>query len=161
MAQSFEIRAADAGDPEWVVAEHGRIYGDEFGFDQLFERNIFGKMNAFLARDDAFKRLWIAEVKGRRAGSIAISRIADDTAFLNFVLVDPECRGRGIAGAMMDTAIAHARQAGFAAIRLETYSVLTDARALYAKRGFRIVETTPGVEKYGHSFDVEFWLMQL
>lgn len=155
------IRSAGAGDPEWVVAAHGRIYGNEFGFDEEFERDIAAKMDTLLAKDDPFKRLWIAEICGARAGSIAISRIADDTAFLNFVLVDPECRGRGIAAAMMDRAIAHARQGGLAAIRLETYSVLKDARALYAGRGFRIVETTPGISKYGRTFDREFWLKLL
>jgi GNAT superfamily N-acetyltransferase len=100
-------------------------------------------------------------VNGRRAGSIAISRIADDTAFLNFVLVDPAVRGRGIAGAMMEAALSHARANGFPFVRLETYSVLNDARALYARRGFEIVETTPGIEKYGQRFDVEFWLLGL
>jgi ribosomal protein S18 acetylase RimI-like enzyme len=161
MTQGFGIRAAHEGDREWVVSEHGMVYGREFGFDADFERNIAVKMEAFLAKFDPFKRLWIAEVEGRRVGSIAISRIADGTAFLNFVLVDPECRGRGIAGAMMDKAISHARQGGVEAIRLETYSVLRAARALYAKRGFAIVETMPGIEKYGSTFDREFWLMTL
>ncbi|MBO6718128.1 MAG: GNAT family N-acetyltransferase [Rhizobiaceae bacterium] len=157
----MQIRTAAEDDPAWVVSEHGRIYAAEFGFDAGFERNIAGKMEAFIAKDDAFKRLWIAEVDACKVGSIAISRIAGDTAFLNFVLVDPACRGRGIAGAMMDTALSHARANGFPFVRLETYSVLKDARALYAKRGFRIVETTTGVENYGRSFDVEFWAMHL
>lgn len=155
------IRTAREGDPAWVVSEHARIYGAEFGFDGGFGRNIAGKMEAFLAKDDAFKRLWIAEADGRRVGSVAISKIADDTAFLNFVLVDPACRGKGIAGAMMDAALSHARQGGFPLVRLETYSVLKDARALYARRGFEINETTTGVEKYGQAFDVEFWLLRL
>ena len=155
----FTIRQAEADDPDWIVARHGVLYPAEFGFDAGFGHDIAAKMKAFLAKDDAFKRIWIAEADNERLGSIAISQIGEGTAFLNFVLVEPAARGRGIAAAMMDTAFNHARQSGFSFVRLETYSCLKDARALYARHGFEIIESRAGIEKYGQSFDVEFWLL--
>lgn len=156
-----ELRLAREGDAEWVVAAHGRIYGPEFGLDDGFERDIADKLAAFQAKDDPFKRLWIAADGDRRLGSTAISTLAPDTAFLNFVLVEPEGRGQGLAGMMMDAALGHARNAGITSVRLETYSLLTDARALYARRGFEIAEVTPGLSKYGRTFDREYWLLTL
>ncbi len=153
-----ELRLANDDDPAWVVARHGAIYADEFGFTRDFEVDIAAKLDAFLGRDDPFRRLWIAEVDGGRAGSIAISKMAEDTAFLNFVLVEPAQRGKGIAQALMDTALGHARDHGVPYVRLETYSRLTSARRLYAGYRFSIETVTPGIEKYGQRFDREYWI---
>lgn len=61
MSTDLVIRTADAGDPEWSWRSTVGIYCDEFGFDEGFERDIAAKMDAFLAKDDPFKRLWPAE----------------------------------------------------------------------------------------------------
>ena len=151
------IRTARDDDPEWVIARHGAVYSGEFGFDAQFEADIATKLYAFLEKDDPFKRLWIAEIDGECAGSIAVSTEAEDIAFINFVLVEPIFRGKGIAQALMDTALGHVRDNGISTIRLETYSCLESARKLYARYGFTIESATPGIEKYGQSFDREFW----
>ncbi len=161
MTSNLRIRTAGIGDPEWVIGRHGILYRDEFGFDEAFERDIADKMRAFLAMDDSFNRLWIAEATDRRVGSVAISSRADGSAFLNFVLVSPDVRGQGIAALLMDTAIDHARRNGHDTIHLETYSCLERARQLYSRCGFAIVETVPDIAKYGRTFDREFWSMSL
>lgn len=153
-----DIRLANDEDPAWVVARHGAIYAEEFGFTRDFEADIAAKLKAFLGRDDPLRRLWIAEVAGKRAGSIAISKVSGDIAFLNFVLVEPAFRGKGIARLLMDNALDHARGHDVPFVRLETYSCLEDARRLYAACGFTTETITPGIEKYGHRFDGEFWV---
>ena len=155
------IRPANPDDPAWIIEAHGDLYAREFGFGPAFGEGIAAKMQAMLALDDPFTRLWVAEADGVRVGSIAVWRQAEDTAFLNFVLVDPVCRGHGLAERLMSRAIAHARDHGLARLRLETYSCLEAARRLYARMGFELAEVEPEVERFGRTFDREFWTLPL
>ncbi|MEC9342415.1 MAG: GNAT family N-acetyltransferase [Pseudomonadota bacterium] len=160
MAQAT-IREATPLDPAWVVARHGELYEREFGFSRDFGHDIAAKMQAFLDRADPLRRLWIAEMAGMRAGSIAISEKEPKVAFLNFVLVEPEFRGRGLADAMMNRALDHARMHAMSMVSLETYSCLEGARRLYRRHGFVVERVAPGIERFGRRFDQEFWSLQL
>ncbi|WP_370254289.1 GNAT family N-acetyltransferase, partial [Nioella sp.] len=124
------LRAFAPSDRDWLIARHRSLYGAEFGFTPDFGDSIADKLDAFLARPDPAKRLWIAEETGQRIGSIAVSS-RDGSAFLNFVLLEPSARGRGLGHHLMQPALDHARSHGFTRARLETYSCLTAARALY------------------------------
>ncbi|WP_104494308.1 GNAT family N-acetyltransferase [Paracoccus denitrificans] len=155
------IRIADQADLDWLVEQHGAVYSAEFGFDSGFRDAIAGKLAAFLRNRTDFSRIWIGEVDRGPVATIAISERPGNSAFLNFVLVLPACRGKGIARAMMETALRHARNHGMAELRLETYSCLEDARRLYSRLGFRLTEVTPGISLYGQTFDREFWTLKL
>ncbi len=137
------------------------FYADEFGFDTTFERRVAAKMQALLDRAEPFTRFLIAEIGGERADSIAISALPDNGAFLNFVLVEPVHRRKGLADALMMAGLDHARQTGCRFVRLETYSLLDSARKLYGKLGFEIVESTSEIAEFGQDFDREFWEMRL
>jgi len=154
---SVTIRSADAADQAWLVAAHAEVYSSEFGFDPDFRADIEGKLAALRAQADAFTQIWIALVDEQRAGTIAISRRGADTAFINFLLVGPDFRRRGLARALMDLALEHAEHHRFRQVRLETYSCLDKARALYAALGFRIAEAPSQMHRYGRDFAQEFW----
>ncbi|MCF8481446.1 MAG: GNAT family N-acetyltransferase, partial [Rhodospirillum sp.] len=49
-------------------------------------------------------------------------------------------KGKGVSRALLDAAIAHARENGFSEILLGTVAVLEAARAFYAREGFTPVE---------------------
>ncbi len=155
------MRLAQQDDHEWIIATHGDVYATEFGFDRRFQDNIARKMRAFLERPDSFNRIWIGLMGGERVASIAISDRADSVAFLNFVLVLPQYRGKGAGYAMLQTALDHARAHSFQEVQLETYSCLVDARALYGRLNFRMIEAVPEQEAYGKRFDQEFWSLEL
>jgi len=161
MNSELTVRTARQGDHEWIVAAHGDVYAREFGFDARFHDGIAGKMHAFRQLPGAFGRVWVGLVAGRRAASIAVSERPGEVAFLNFVLVLPQYRGRGVGRAMMDTALDHARAHGLKEAQLETYSCLVDARALYGRLGFRMTEAIPGKQAFGQTFDQEFWALRL
>lgn len=135
---------------------HGELYAEEFGFDQEFELGITAKMLEFSAKDDGVTTLWICEHDGRRIGSVAVSRLDDCTAFLNFLLVLPAYRRQAVAGKLLDTAIEHAKHHGFKALRLETYSCLENARKLYHKRGFIMASDPKRLNRFGRTFNQEF-----
>lgn len=57
------------------------------------------------------------------------------------VWVEPESRGRGLARALLDAAIADARGRGYEILELTVTTTATGARALYARAGFATVAT--------------------
>ena len=155
------IRCAGPGDMGWVIGAHGREYGREFGFDGEFELGIAAKMVAVFQGKEPFNTLWVAREKEGRAGSVAVSRKSETTAFLNFLLVLPQFRGRGLARMLLDRAADHARAGQCQWLELETYSILTSARCLYADYGFEKIEVNEGMRRFGHTFDQEFWRLAL
>ena len=79
------------GDMGRVIAMHGVLYAEEFGFDHGFEAYVAETVAELgkLARP-GLDRLWIAESGGRLVGSIAILGRDDGAAQLRWFLVDPE-----------------------------------------------------------------------
>lgn len=155
------IRLHRPEDIGWIISSHGSVYADEFGFNSEFEVDIARKAVSLCENADATTRIWIKEVAGERAGSIAISKADEEVAFINFLLVLKRFRGEGIARELMRLALHHAQSGGFERVRLETYSCLRSARKMYAGLGFRIVDPVSSVTKYGRRFDREFWEKQL
>lgn len=155
------LKEVKPGDMGWVIAKHGEIYFDEFQFDSNFEVDIANKMIALWDKSDAFYKLWIAEINGERAGSIAVSKKSDEVAFVNFLLVLREFRGKGVAKALMNKAIAQSVAHKYKILRLETYSCLKNARKFYKKTGFCLSGPARTMKKYSQSFDQEFWELKL
>jgi GNAT superfamily N-acetyltransferase len=123
-----QIRHPQPGDIGWIISMHGKIYSAEFGFDPRFEIHIAAKMVDFFNKVDSFNSIWVSEVEGERASSIAVSKLPDGKGFVNFVLVTQQFRGHGIARSLMEAAIEHARKNAVATLRLETYSVKAPAK---------------------------------
>ena len=155
------IGAMEPGDLGWMISMHGVIYSREFHFDSNFEVDIARKAIALCDKKDGFSEIWIKKVAGENAGSIAVSNIAEGVAFINFVLVLERYRGQGIAGELMRHALDYAKTQGCHQVKLETYSSLTNARKLYATLGFRISGPVKQLEKYGQTFEQEFWAIEL
>ena len=59
------------GDLGWVLKSHGELYAAEYGFDHSFEQSVSRTIAGFAQADPARRRGWIAELDGRRIGSIA------------------------------------------------------------------------------------------
>ncbi|MDN5205511.1 GNAT family N-acetyltransferase [Fulvivirgaceae bacterium BMA10] len=155
----FGIRKHNPGDIGWIIGKHGEIYTNEFNFDPGFEIHIANKFIDFFK--DPFNTVWIAEVNGERAGSIAVSKKSDKKAFVNFVLVLNKHRGHKIAQKLFEVVIRHCRDHQFELLELETYNCLESARRLYDKIGFKITEVNKDMELFGLTIDQEFWEMSL
>jgi DNA-binding MarR family transcriptional regulator/GNAT superfamily N-acetyltransferase len=142
-AGKLEIRDPRPGEIGHIIARHGAIYARDFAYPPVFEHYVVQAFADFLAgftppRD----RIWIAELGGQFAGSIASKALPDATAQLRFLLVEPEARGRGLATQLVRRVLDHARAGGDRRIILDTASDLAAARAIYAAHGFRRTEST-------------------
>lgn len=158
---AWTLRAPEPGDIGWVIARHGALYAEEYGFDHRFEALVAQVAGAFLAtRDPARERCWIAEANGVRLGSVFLVRKSDSVAKLRLLLVEPTARGLGLGKALVETCIAEARALGYQGITLWTNDVLVAARAIYRACGFRLVASAPHSD-FGPTMVGEDWSLDL
>jgi GNAT superfamily N-acetyltransferase len=143
---SWTLRAAGREDYGWVVERHRELYVRERGWDDRFVALVAAVVDRFEREWDAAReRGWIAELGGRRVGSVFLVRHPerDGVAKLRLLLVEPEARGLGIGARLVAECTAFARAAGYRAITLWTSSALESARRLYEAEGYRLVREEP------------------
>lgn len=87
--------------------------------------------------------IWLAEVAdGAVAGCVAVRPIGDQDAEMKRLYVRPDFRGRALGKQLAEATVAFARQAGYAALRLDTIAAsMAAADGIYRAMGF--VETPP------------------
>ena len=81
--------------------------------------------------------IFLAEVDGESAGTIACSRISDEEGHLRGMAVLPRFQGVGIAQQLLDVAEAHMRTWGCSRVTLDTTQPLQRAIRFYEKNGYR------------------------
>ena len=107
----------------------------------------------------AVARVWIAEREGENVGSVLLMRETKEIARLRLLLVEPKARGLGIGARLVEEAVRFAREARYRKVTLWTQSVLTAARRIYERAGFKLIhqEThdTFGKELIGETWELE------
>jgi GNAT superfamily N-acetyltransferase len=158
---TITLRPPHPGDMGWVVQQHGEIYWREYGWDARFEALVLKIVSGIVQKwQPAFENCWIAEVDGVRCGSAFVVRKSKATAQLRLLMLTPDARGLGLGGKLCDECIAFARGAGYKKMVLWTNSGLQVARAIYLKRGFKLVKSET-YQGFGHDLVGETWELEL
>lgn len=126
----------------------------------MFEYYVMKGLAEFLINSEGGE-LWIAEVDGKMAGSIAITKSKDQVSQLRWFILDERYHGLGIGKKLMDTAINYCKQQGYKHVFLWTVSVLGAARHLYQKYQFRLTEEKQNYEWTGSKLVEERWDLEL
>ncbi len=154
------LRPFGTADLGIVLARHGAIYGEEYGWGRPFEALVAQIIVEFLRRHDPEREAcWIAEWDGEPVGSVALMDAGDGVGKLRLLLVEPRVRGLGVGRRLVEECIRFGRRAGYRKIVLWTQSVLTPARTLYVRSGFTRTAQEPhclfGVDLVGETWELE------
>jgi DNA-binding MarR family transcriptional regulator/N-acetylglutamate synthase-like GNAT family acetyltransferase len=155
------LRQPQPGDLGWVVARHGELYAREYGWAEGFEGLCAQIVADFASRHDPkCERGWIAEMDGQNVGSVFLVKETEKVARLRLLLVDPVARGRGLGTWLTDECIRFARQCRYQSMTLWTHKVLTAARHVYERAGFRLTSSEPR-RSFGQDVISEHWDLAL
>jgi len=159
--RTYTLRAPTVGDFGWIVARHGTLYAEEFGWDEPFEGLVAGIVADFAKKNDPKReRCWIAEMNGENVGCIFLVRDSDEVARIRLLLVDGRARGLHLGSRLVDECITFARAAGYRRITLWTHAELVAARKIYASRGFTLTTSETKVS-FGKEVVSEHWDLEL
>jgi DNA-binding MarR family transcriptional regulator/GNAT superfamily N-acetyltransferase len=162
------LRPHRPGDIGWVVSRHGALYAQEYQWEITFEALVARIAADFIDRFDPKREAcWIAERDGAPVGSVFLVQARDDAgtpvdgvAQLRMLFIEPEARGLGLGARLVAECERFARQAGYRKITLWTNSILTAARAIYAKAGYALV-ASESHRSFGHDLVAETWELAL
>jgi DNA-binding MarR family transcriptional regulator/GNAT superfamily N-acetyltransferase len=157
----YLLRAPRAGDMGWIVARHGALYAEEYGWDERLEALIAEIVAAFVRNHDPRReRCWIADREGENVGSVLLVRETDDVARLRLLLVEPRARGLGIGARLVDESLRFAREAHYRKVTLWTHTVLSAARRIYEAADFKLTHQWKH-DDFGKELDAETWELEL
>jgi GNAT superfamily N-acetyltransferase len=113
-------------------------YAAALGFSlcfQNFDQELEGLPGAYKRPDG---RLLLALVDGIDVGCVALRRINPEICEMKRLYVRPASRAAGVGRRLAEAAITHARDIGYARMRLDTIEpLMPQAVALYRTLGFR------------------------
>lgn len=157
----YILRPPRIGDLGFVVHRQAALYSQEYGWNGEFEALVADIVGKYLRnfRPDC-ERCWIAELDGERVGAVFVVHKSATVAQLRLLILAQAARGLGLGGRLVDECIAFARAKGYKKMRLWTNSCLDAARAIYAKRGLRLVKSEP-YHGFGHDLVGETWELKL
>jgi len=155
------LRAPRIGDFGWIIHRQGAIYGEEYGWNEEFEALVAEITARFIKQFKTGRdRCWVAETGGRVVGAVFVVEEDAETAKLRMLYVEPDARGSGVGGHLVDEVVNFARKAGYRRLTLWTNDNLTAARRLYERAGFKLVSEEQH-ESFGHKLTGQYWELAL
>ncbi|MEO2260281.1 GNAT family N-acetyltransferase [Paenibacillus amylolyticus] len=135
------IRTFVQKDLQYVIEAHIRIYRNEYNYDHSFAEFITNAVDSFgLKGNHSRGMLWIVDLDQTASSSIGLTQVNENTAQLRWFLIEPEARGAGWGGKLIEQAILFAKEKDYTSVILWTNESLIGARRLYQSVGFEVKE---------------------
>ena len=155
------LRPHRTGGMGWIVHRQAVLYAEEYSWDNSYEALVSEITGGFL-RDYKPDRehCWVAERDDAIAGSVFVVEASPGIAKLRLLYVEPLERGMGLGRRLVDECIAFARTTGYERLDLWTNSVLTAARRIYERAGFKLLNEEPH-HSFGQNLVGQTWSLPL
>jgi GNAT superfamily N-acetyltransferase len=155
----IELRSAELGDHGWVLERHAHLFEDEGGWGRPFIAMIARLIADYLEDPDPeLEAAWVADLDGKRVGSVYCVRRSDEVAQLRLLFVDAEARGHRVGSKLVGRCTEFARERGYKRMMLSTVSPLESARRIYDAAGFRQTKEEPDPAFPEGTMAQELWL---
>ena len=160
--RDVQIRGLQAGDLGWIIHRQAVLYTKEYGWNHEYEALVARILADFIeAFDPAHDGAWIAEMNGRIVGSVfLVHGDRPKLGKLRLLYVEQEARGTGVGARLVNACIESARAVGDDQLTLWTNSVLTAARRLYERAGFKLIDEAPH-HSFGADLIGQTWKLDL
>lgn len=123
-----------------IVHYHDRYYAENYGFNHDFGKYVEGPLLDFFHRRSENEGIWLLDDNHQLKGCVALVCNTPEEAQLRWFYVDESLRGMGYGQLLISNLIGFACEHGYRRIILWTVSLLTAARGVYEKNGFRLEE---------------------
>ena len=130
--RTIDLRAATTADLDALVALEAACFGDEAWDAAAVRAEVEGP----------HRRVVVATREGEPVG-YAVVLVAGDVADLLRIATAPAVRRTGVARALLDDVLAHARRAGADRILLEVAETNRGALGFYVAAGFSQIDVRP------------------
>ncbi len=158
---NYLLRPHRVGDMGWIIARHGVLYAQEYGWDIRFEALVAEIAAKFVHNFNPRRECcWIAEKDGENAGSVMLVEETEVVAKLRLLLVEPDARGLGIGARLVQECLRFAGNVRYKKVILWTNSILVAARRLYQNAGFQMIDAQPH-RSFGKDLVGETWELAL
>ena len=131
------------GDVEAIGDLHDRVYRNEYGAgeDWVYWERV--RLEQHVARgwprERALGSIWLVELDGALGGCLALVLRCPNVGNLDWFVLAPELRGRGLGRWLVSALIDEACARGMETLKVETFSALVAAARIYREAGFRVV----------------------
>lgn len=155
--EHIKIRRGDLADLGFIADLHSRIYSTEIPFKPIFHKYVL-KALADLTENLSNSFIWIAEMNGKKVGTVSLVQDADEKYQLRWFAVDPDFQGLGIGSELLDTFKDQVKLENVDEVYLWTIDELQGARKLYKKYRFTLIESKDNNDWCDHPIHEEKWL---
>jgi DNA-binding MarR family transcriptional regulator/N-acetylglutamate synthase-like GNAT family acetyltransferase len=155
------LRSPEPGDYGWIIHRQGALYAQEYGWNEDFEALVADITARFIQNfKSGRERCWVADKAGRIMGAVFVVEEDEETAKLRMLYVEPDARGEGLGARLVGEVVNFAREAGYRRLVLWTNNILTAARRIYEKAGFRL-KSEEHHESFGRKLIGQYWELDL
>lgn len=157
--QQVRIRIGTLADIGYIADIHSRIYQREVVYNAVFHRYVFKALSEYV-HDITQGTTWIAEVNGRRVGTISLVKAPDRQYQVRWFAVDPQYQGLGVGKKLVQTLMDYAHEQGLETMYLWTVDELVAARHLYGQQGFELIKSVKNDQWCDRNINEEKWVWQ-
>lgn len=158
---SYLLRLPQAGDFGWIVQANSSLHTQEYGWNEQYEalvaQTVADYLNNFNPQKDC---CWIAEKDGENVGAVFLVKKSETIAQLKLLFVEPKSRGLGIGKRLVQECSRFARKSGFKKITLCTSDILSSAKRIFEKEGYKLIKSKKH-HNFGQDLTWETWDLKL